>query len=164
MLALPLSLALAFTGPLSDVLHLDVAEPLEVAAAVDSCRSALAGMSNVDEAKLASGGWKNAERQNESIKVFRNSQSKAVILTAGPPLAGSCLVRARLEDAASIGTASQVLEQRLGAPARRKERNPVYRLWRKDRQLIGLEAFDDGPGGQRHVIQLVVGELPKELQ
>ena len=163
MLAFAFFLALASAEDLGGALQLSVATPAEVADAVSSCRSAVGRSMKADQAQLLAGGWQVAERPNKSTTVFRHPRSAAVILTLAPPL-GSCFVRARLQDDASIGAASQAIEQRVGTPARLKERDPVYRLWRTSGQLIGLEAFDDGPGSQRHVIQLVIGELPKEYR
>ena len=159
MLASSFLYAIALTGASGLVAPLSVAEPSQVANAVESCRKATSPGA-VDSGRLSADGWQVAASASPTISAYRHDTSKAVIMTLAAPLNGSCLVRARLRDAAQVEAAASLIDQLVGKTGQGKPTDAAYRFWRKGREVVGMERFDDGPGSPPHVIQIAVGKLP----
>ena len=142
---------------------LGIAEPSEAVSAVDSCLKA-AAPGKIDETRLAAEGWQEQPGVWPNAHIFTRQGNGAVVITMDAPLAGTCYVRVRLANDASIEAVGEAIDRQFGVIGKRRTGEAGKFFWRKDNAFVGSEGFDDGPGYPPHVIQIAVGELPKEIR
>jgi hypothetical protein len=153
---------LASTTP-NALARLEIATPSEAAAAVGICLKA-ARPGAVDTSQLIAAGWREQSGDKTSGQVFTHPDNAAVLYTMGAPLSGVCWARVRLADSASIDFAGDEIDRMLGLKGQRRAGHLGKFYWRLGNRIVASNGFDDGPGSPPYVIQIGIGEMPKEFR